>query len=25
VIRVYHDGEQIIEIEPGGMGWMMLP
>lgn len=25
VIRVYQDGEQIIEIEPGGMGWMMLP
>ena len=25
VIRVYRDGEQIIEIEPGGMGWMMLP
>ncbi len=25
VIRVYHGGEQIIEIEPGGMGWMMRP
>nr|QNO49992.1 diadenylate cyclase [Methanosarcinales archaeon ANME-2c ERB4] len=25
VIRVYQDGEQIIEIEPGGLGWMMLP
>ena len=25
VIRVYQDGEQLIEIEPGGMGWMMLP
>jgi len=25
VIRVYQGGEQIIEIEPGGMGWMMLP
>ena len=25
VIRVYQSGEQIIEIEPGGMGWMVLP
>ncbi len=25
VIRIYHDGAQIIEIEPGGMGWVMLP